>query len=272
MNNNATQTERCLYVTTDYDSLKHITGNRAINPQNVEKIKKSMSEKQLIVAAVVNEDMQIIDGQHRHEACKQLNLPFYYYIVEGYTLPDVQRMNTNMKNWSLPDFMDTYLDLYKAGHSEYKGYKELSLFMEHYSISLQAALFLANTRSSKGDYEETFKHGGFVFSDKNTAALIAEEMRELFQGFDEKIWKTITFTVQYTKLFVYENYNYDIMIRKTQALATGTKESVPFNKLSGGSVILNGLISAYNHSTAQKLRLVSSDVDYHFSKTYQKGK
>ena len=272
MKNNTTQTERCIYVTKDYDSIKHISGNRAINPNNVEKIKQSMSEKQLIVAAVVNENMEIIDGQHRHEACRQLGLPFYYYIVDGYQLADVQRMNTNMKNWTLNDFMDTYLDLYKLGHHEYKGYMELKVFMQDYGLSLQTALALANTKIGKHAYEETFKTGNFIFRDKNIAGLIASEMNEVFQGFDEKIWKALTFVNQYVQLYFYEDYDLSLMLKRGQTLAVGTKNSPAFHNLKTGHVILNGLVEAYNHRTPHHQKINVSEIEYAFTNEYQKGK
>ena len=272
MKTKTTQTERCLYKTTDYDSIKHITGNRQINPQNVERLKISMGEKQLITAAVVNDKMEIIDGQHRHEACRQLNLPFYYYIVDDYRLDDVQRMNSNMKNWTLADFHDTYIELYNSGDKDYVAYVELKLFMDEYAISLQTALYLANTKIAKGVYETSFKSGGFKFRNKNIAGLIIEEMVELFQGFDEKIWKPITFVKEYSKLYLYNDYEFTTMLKKTQSLAAGVKQnSLPFHELKGGATILNGLVEAYNHRSPRGSRISTTDVNYYYS-DYQKGK
>ncbi len=101
----------CVQSTTDYDEIKRVNGNRITNLAHIETLKISMSEKQLVVPAILNEKMQIIDGQHRFAACIALDIPFYYIVINGYGLADAQRMNTNMKNWTMDDFLQTYTEL-----------------------------------------------------------------------------------------------------------------------------------------------------------------
>ncbi len=46
----------------------------------VENIKKSMQKNFLISTIIVNENFEVIDGQHRLIASKDLGLPIYYFI------------------------------------------------------------------------------------------------------------------------------------------------------------------------------------------------
>ena len=61
--------------TYEYDKFKKIKGNRKINFKNLGKIINSMSKKQLVIPILVNEKFEVIDGQHRLQACIELGLP-----------------------------------------------------------------------------------------------------------------------------------------------------------------------------------------------------
>ena len=43
-----------------------------------------MQSNYLFTVIIVNENYEIIDGQHRFEVIKELNLPLRYIICEGY--------------------------------------------------------------------------------------------------------------------------------------------------------------------------------------------
>lgn len=84
--------------TNDYEKFNHLSGNRIINELNLAKIKKSMEENFLISPILVNEHLEIIDGQHRLQAVKELGFPVYYFVNKGYGLKEVQALNSNGKN------------------------------------------------------------------------------------------------------------------------------------------------------------------------------
>ena len=59
--------------TNDYSMFTKIDGNRQIDKKNVNNLIESMKEKLLVCPIIVNEDNQIIDGQNRLEALKDLD-------------------------------------------------------------------------------------------------------------------------------------------------------------------------------------------------------
>ncbi len=263
----------CVQKTMEYGIIKHIVGNRLVNPSHVETLKMSMSEKLLIIPAIVNEKMQVIDGQHRLQACIELALPFYYVIVEGYGLEDVQRMNTNMKNWTTSDFMQTYLDLYKAGHSEYVSYVRLNEFINKYNIPLNAAITISDFSKTDGVKDTSFKHGSFLFNDThaNSAGLFIEEVIEIFSGLHDKKWFGVSFLKAYADFYHFHDYDSSTMIKKQGVIATGTKQSLPFHDVSGTAGYRNMILEAYNHATIRNKRLNINDVKFVIS-DMQKGK
>ena len=102
--------------TYEYDKFKKIKGNRKINFKNLGKIINSMSKKQLVIPILVNEKFEVIDGQHRLQACIELGLPVYYYIVEGYGDCEVITTNLNQENWTKSQFLDYYIDHENHNH------------------------------------------------------------------------------------------------------------------------------------------------------------
>lgn len=59
--------------TNNYDMFKRLEGNRFVDPKKVNKLKKSINEVGYISnPIIVNEKMEVIDGQHRLEALKEL--------------------------------------------------------------------------------------------------------------------------------------------------------------------------------------------------------
>lgn len=80
-------------MTTDYSIFLHVIGNREINKSNVNRLKQSINEIGLQVPILVNEKKAIVDGQHRLQALKELNLPVTYVqseITKEEHIPDLQ--------------------------------------------------------------------------------------------------------------------------------------------------------------------------------------
>lgn len=89
--------------TLDYDKFRTIAGNREVDQPHVRRLAEEIALNDLTPYSpvLVNETWEIIDGQHRFEVCKSLNLPVYYLQVPGLDLTSVQRINTSSKRWSL---------------------------------------------------------------------------------------------------------------------------------------------------------------------------
>ena len=68
-----------IHFTKDYEMFKIIKENRNKDNPNYKQLKKSIQTKQIKSAAIIiNEHMQIIDGQHRFWICQELGLEVPY--------------------------------------------------------------------------------------------------------------------------------------------------------------------------------------------------
>ena len=92
--------------TKNYDLFKLIDVNRDPRQSHLNKLEKSIKANGLQVPIILNEDKQIIDGQHRYWVCQKL----------GYTIPyvikptineleeDILEINKNQVGWNTIDY------------------------------------------------------------------------------------------------------------------------------------------------------------------------
>ena len=146
-----------VYKTEDYEIFKFMGGNRNINSAQLHRLEQSINEQYIQVPIIVNEKMQIIDGQHRYTVLKSLKKPIYYIQIEGLGLKEVQRLNTINKNWSIGDYMTSYCN---QGMPDYIQYKE---FKQKYKFGYMESIMLLINKKYKpnGDEVVKFKNGKF---------------------------------------------------------------------------------------------------------------
>jgi len=98
-------------TTNDYSLFKIIKGNRDVNKLHIKRLVDSFRDEYLLTPLIVNQNYEIIDGQHRFHAAKELGLSINFIICNDYSLKQVQLLNTNMKNWKKIDYLNTFCDL-----------------------------------------------------------------------------------------------------------------------------------------------------------------
>ena len=75
------ESSKKIYITKDYSIFKKLTGNRSTELERITKICDSIREVGYITSPIlVNENMEVIDGQGRLEAFKELGIPVEYII------------------------------------------------------------------------------------------------------------------------------------------------------------------------------------------------
>ena len=57
------------------------------------------------------EKFEIIDGQHRFTAIKELGLPLFYTVRKGWAIKQVQVANSNTKGWTINDIVESQSEL-----------------------------------------------------------------------------------------------------------------------------------------------------------------
>lgn len=127
-----------VYIEKDLSRFKTIIGNRNVDEERVKRIISSIKEVGFIKAPIIcNENMEVIDGQGRLEACKRLKLPVPFIKIEGLTIKECRAMNIYQTNWSTRDYIES---IAKSGN---ENYERLLDFVETSGFKLQVALTIA---------------------------------------------------------------------------------------------------------------------------------
>ena len=101
-----------IYRTNDYGAFKKLDGNREITDAKIARIKKSIEKVGYVMSPIcVNEKREIVDGQTRFGALKELNMPVDFYVVNGAGIEECRAMNINQGNWKTEDYIKSYADM-----------------------------------------------------------------------------------------------------------------------------------------------------------------
>lgn len=157
--------------TNDYTLFKLIVANREIDDKHVNRLAKSITRKNLLYIRplIVNEKMQLIDGQHRLAAAKICKATVHYIKVDGLTKSDISVINTAQKNWTRSDFINFYA---MDGNNHYK---QLAAFLDkYYWLSPTTIIDIACDGTLAN-----LKEGKIKIKDASAADRIFQRLRQL---------------------------------------------------------------------------------------------
>jgi hypothetical protein len=164
-----------IQVTRDYDRFRVMEANREQNRGHIEALKAAFEEMGNLTRVqpiLVNERMEIIDGQHRFIACRELEQPIYFTQVPGLGVSDARQMNILHRNWQLPDYARSYA---MSGDANYQRYLKL---VEDHEFNYSVTLYCSRGAGPfKGLFKE-FREGNFTLS-PDEARLASERLDRL---------------------------------------------------------------------------------------------
>lgn len=204
-----------IYETYDYDQFIIMAPNRDLKKPNYNALKHSFKEAYLLSPIIVNENKEIIDGQHRFTVAKELGLPIRYTICPGYTIQEVRQYNKSMQKWVSMD----YLKSYTIGGK--KDYAELVEFMREFpdfgvqvARKLVSGVFKNSKRQDEGVSinQKDFESGNFKARNIHQAYPLARKImdfKEYFTGFASP-----TFVGAIIPILKKKSYDHKRMIHK----------------------------------------------------------
>lgn len=144
--------------TRDYHLFKFMAGNRAIK-NRAENIKESIQKIGWISnPIIVNQDMEIIDGQSRFCALRDLNLPIEYQVIPHLDIDDCRTLNRYNTEWGSLDYLNSYA---AEGNMNYIRLKNL---METFG---ERQIRLLLRACSKPYHKDEFQEGKVIVTEKD---------------------------------------------------------------------------------------------------------
>lgn len=207
--------------TNKYDMFKFSKVNAPINYAHVDKIAASIKIKNMLHmrAIMVNEDMEIIDGQHRLLAAKKVGVDIYYQIDETLSDDDMAILNSNARIWGPGDFLHHFVS---RGN---ENYKKLNNFLKVHDLKLYDGLALLG--KGGGGVAADLRAGTFQFPDPNKAieaAEGAEKIKEILNYISDTSINRLPFLNHKTvfrsliPLVTHPDFDLKLMLRKIDML------------------------------------------------------
>jgi ParB-like nuclease family protein len=234
--------------TDDYNIFKRITGNRSINKAQVQKLYQSISENPNLAMAtpiIVNDNMEVLDGQHRLEAMKKLKLPISYFLVSNMGLEEVQAINSATKIWNPVDYAISYSEL---GNENYKTYLDFKK-RYHLSHSILLVYLTGIGRQTAGNTTPAFKKGKFLVGDIDLAHKLCKQLIEIGQYYPK--YDNRSFALAFQKAATSPKYDHARMLEKLKEHSVMLKETAYIEEY------MRQLEKIYNHhmGVANRVRL-----------------
>jgi len=202
-----------VHTTTDYFLFKSIDGNRNINKLHLSRLKDSMQKNYLFTIILVNENYEIIDGQHRFTVIEELGLPLNYIIVKGYGLKEVHILNATSKKWDSQDYMEGYCNMGLKDYLIYRDFKNKYGFGHNECQALLSDHKNVGGSKVKSFYDGTFKVVNLKEAERKAQLIIT--IKPYYEGYNRK-----TFVLSLLRLFNHPNFEFTELIAKLKVQPT----------------------------------------------------
>jgi len=236
-----------LQSTNDYSLFKLHPNNRDVDKKHVDSLKASMQVKYIMQPIIVNNKMEVIDGQHRLKASEELGYEVYF-IKGDYELSDMVALNTNQKNWSLPDYVNYHAT---SGNKTYQQLLDLS---NEFGVTISLVYYntiankdvSGNTNKKETKTLSMFKNGTLQFNYEDTYALL-EKASNVCIALETKMETRLVAAIR--NINQSDNYDHDRMVAKCK------KYNYLFELKRNASEYIDLLEQIYNFHNKYKLSL-----------------
>lgn len=217
-----------VFSTTNYDMFKGVVGNRPIYQPHVDRVRRSVLKKNMLARnpIKVNEDFQIIDGQHRLEVAKQLQIPIYYMIEPDGGLAEIQLLQTT-RTWLTVDYLESFIAMKKTD------YIKLKDFANEHRLSVSIAMSVLSQRfGGHSELIRDFKEGKFAIGDEKAAEDIANLISDVRRHSPDSAWThrdcmkalSILYKSGHARLFSNQISTYQLTITRRQSVRDYLRE------------------------------------------------
>lgn len=225
-----------IHETRNYGMFKTVKGNRSIDKGHVKRLVREIRKKDLELPIYINENDEVIDGQHTLEARKELNKPIKFIRGKFENEFDVTVMNANRKNWTMSAYLHFHIENGK------KDYQILKAMTRQYSLPLECALYILTGRYSMWTkLRDEFKQGKFKITHLQRCNDMGSSLMYLKNNFNINL--TRSFITAYAVVSEHPKFKWDRFknaLKTKSALllrGTNTEDFVRvFDKIYNGNV------------------------------------
>lgn len=194
--------------TTDYTKFKNLKSNRDIDAAHVRRLCRAIKKKNHLhlFPVLVNGSFEVMDGQHRIEAAKQLGVPVYFIVDDNIGDGDIADMNSNKKGWTMLNYID-----YHAAKGNQDYVKFAHFCNKHNHISPSTLVFLCDSTGTRNT--DTIKNGELDISNMEVAETVISHLN-YFQSINKKVASQVRFIEAVLAIVGTGLYDHNRMVQK----------------------------------------------------------
>lgn len=232
------QVVNAVYKTDDYSifQLSKFNRNIILRRELIEQ-----AEEGIISPIIVNENLMVIDGQHRLKASEKVGATVEYIIKEGLNEHDIVRMNTVQKPWSLANHIEAWAN---QGKDEY--IKLLNLLNNYYgntTVVTQVALDVNTMKKARPIIES----GEFKFVNYEKTVEFLSYLRRFREETNVPYKSKLSQAIY--ELFKISKFDRERLIHKV--IGTDLNEELKVKTLNKSDA-LQRLLDAYNKMLSEE--------------------
>lgn len=203
-----------IYQTNDLSKFKFRKDNRIINHKHVNSLVKSMSTNGWLKGSyvVINENGEIIDGQHRVLAAINVGVPVNYTMEINTGLTDICNLNKNQKNWLMNDHVNGFIN---EGN---QNYIQLDKFMRDFPELKITECIMLLTNGATSVIKRKFENGEFTVKDIDVAYDWGHKimsMKKHIPFYNKNCWVRALLIMFTHPKFVFEEFVHKFELRPT---------------------------------------------------------
>ena len=238
----------------DYDKFSILEQNRVVSDNHVSELVVSIQNSGQLTPIIINEKFEIIDGQHRFDACKILKIPVMYLISYKTSINEVILMNNTQKSWKLHDYLRCFSDKKWNNHEIYQ---KVDKFMREHDLKLTTCVVLLSEGTGSGSSTGStlsgqglvsFRKGNYKIGNLARAQAIAKILSEI-KAFAPDLVNSDRFCRSYCKLSLEPKWDHDSAVYQVK------KYRRKYDGASSKEEALQGLLAVYNYNQLKSKKI-----------------
>jgi len=227
--------------TKDYDMFTILERNRDTEEKAINNLVVSIRTRGQLQPIIVNENLEVIDGQHRLKACKILGYEVSYLISNNATIKDVVLINNTQKPWTNQDYIKTFSHKDHWNHGEYN---KLEKYIETYRFNFTICMNLLVGHFQAGgatNPKKAFEAGNFKTKDLEKAQRWGNQLLKI-KAFAPQLVRVGKFCMAFVKVQKLDGFSL------TKAYEQIEKNIRKFDRCQNQEDWDEAMVKAYNHN------------------------
>jgi hypothetical protein len=238
----ARQSEVKIFTSTQYDRFVLSELNRI--PGHYKKVLESIKENDYTMyqPILINSRMEIVDGQNRFLACRELGIPIHFIVSENINIFAAADINKASKNWNANDYAEHYA---KRGR---EAYIQLLDICAKYGQRLSVVQQFGKMSGAVRSHSENVKSGNFQFREDVDIEKFLNHIED-FSKYYKNFYKKDKFVKAVLRLYLKKEYSIESMKNKLR-MASGIVNEQP-----RVDMMAEDLIKLYNYKSRKPISL-----------------